>query len=773
MHFKTKRFIKVYIIILITIFISFFLPDLGPNLAIAELPLSARVDEEGNRYISIEQTQSDILIDGSLDDQDWEQATFQKHFLQREPVYGQESSEETQVALLKDEDNLYLGIKCYDSSSSEIIANEMRRDARIDDDDFFEIIFDTFHDQRNGYYFVINPNGVKRDATLGDEGKSYNPNWDGIWDCETQISDEGWFAEIAIPWKTLRFDSKSDSSWGVNFARMIRRKNEHVFWQLISRDAGRGGLFRLSQAGDLRGLSNLQSGGTIDFLPYIMGGLSKDIEVNSTYSQVKEIGLDATFSITSNINLKLSWNTDFAQVESDQERVNLTRFSLYYPEKREFFLDGAEIFNFGGTRMGGRGGGDGSTGLNLFYSRRIGILEGHQQPIIGGMKLLGKVGSFQFGLLNMLTEDFEAIEEDEDTEEDVNVKYRGANYSVFRLKKDIFKRSSIGVMLLNKHHTNSQYYNRSGGVDAIFPLTENFTVSGNIAATTDLSTKVLGINDKNLAGTLALEYKSDLMDLKLSHLSIQENFNAELGFIRRTDIRKTSAEVEYSPRPKSSSAIRQYHYEIQYDYLTNQQNRLLENDVSASVRLDLQNSSRIGAGFNYKSEFIDELWEVRENLFIPINIYQGWETYAFVMTDESKDISTRTFAGYGDYYTGKGLGMRSTLIFKNISRFRADVDFSYDNVQLPDGAFDIRTLGCRIYYFLSTNLYIKAYLQWKDDKKANDGNRIALSNILFRWIYRPGSDIYLVYNEGWNVGLLGNQMTNRSILLKFTYFWRN
>jgi hypothetical protein len=219
------------------------------TIALAELPPSTLVDEQGNRYISIEQTQSEISIDGSLDDEDWEKATFQKNFLQREPVYGEETSEETQVALLKDEDNLYLGIKCYDPSSPEIIANEMRRDARIDNDDFFEIIFDIFHDQRNGYYFIINPNGVKRDATLGDEGKSYNPDWDGIWDCKTLISDEGWFAEISIPWKTLRFDSKRDSLWGVNFARMIRRKNEHVFWKLISRDAGRGGLFRLSQAG--------------------------------------------------------------------------------------------------------------------------------------------------------------------------------------------------------------------------------------------------------------------------------------------------------------------------------------------------------------------------------------------------------------------------------------------------------------------------------------------------------------------------------------------
>jgi len=643
-------FYKFSLIYSIIIFSTNILPSFGVSNALAELPSSALVDTEGNRYINIEQVQSEISIDGSLDDEDWVNATFQKHFLQREPAYGEETSEETQVALLRDEDNLYLGVKCFDSSSPDIIANEMRRDARIDSDDFFEIIFDTFHDQRNGYYFVINPNGVKRDATLGDEGKSYNPDWDGIWDCKTQISDEGWFAEIAIPWKTLRFDTKRDSLWGVNFARMIRRKNEHVFWQLISRDAGRGGLFRLSQAGDLHGLSNLQSGGTIEFLPYLLGGISKDVEVSTSFDQVKQVGLDATFALTSNLNLKLSWNTDFAQVESDQEQVNLTRFSLYFPEKREFFLDGADIFNFGSvSRRRGGGGGGSSDNINLFYSRRIGILEGHQQPIVGGMKLLGKVGSFQIGFLNMQTEDFNAIEEDEDTGEDINVSYRGANYSVFRLKKDIFRRSSIGVMILNKHHSNSQYYNRSGGIDAIFPLTDRFTISGNIAATTDLISKTIGIDDRNMAGTIELDYNSDLWEFKVSHVNIQENFNAELGFIRRTNIRKTSAEVEYAPRPINSSIIRQYHYQLQYEYLTNQQNRLLENGIRADLRIDFQNSSRLGIGFSQGSEFIDELWEVRENLFIPVGVYRGLAAFVWLGTDDSKDISMRLMSGYGNY----------------------------------------------------------------------------------------------------------------------------
>ena len=248
----------------------------------AESSLEYLVDQEGYRYMEIKETSTDISIDGILDEAAWLKAKFQDQFLQREPKFGEKISEETLVAILKDEDYLYIGIKCYDNPASNIIANEMRRDARVDDDDYFELILDTFHDHRNGYYFIINPNGVKRDATIGDEGKSYNPDWDGIWDCATEITEEGWFAEIAIPWETLRFDPARDSLWGINFARMIRHKNEHAFWQLVPLDAGRGGLFRLSQAGELRGLTNIQAGGNIDIEPYLMGGLSRDPEVLQT-----------------------------------------------------------------------------------------------------------------------------------------------------------------------------------------------------------------------------------------------------------------------------------------------------------------------------------------------------------------------------------------------------------------------------------------------------------------------------------------------------------
>jgi len=723
------------------------------------------VDQEGYRYMDTKESGMDISIDGILDEAAWQNAKFQDQFLQREPKYGEKISEETLVAVLKDKDYLYIGIKCYDNPASKIIANEMRRDARVDDDDFFELILDTFHDHRNGYYFIINPNGVKRDATVGDEGKSYNPDWDGIWDCATEITEEGWFAEIAIPWKTLRFDPARDSLWGINFARMIRRKNEHAFWQLVPLDAGRGGLFRISQAGELRGLTNIQSGGNIDIEPYLMGGISRDPELLQTQKKVTEVGIDATLALTSNVNLKLSWNTDFAQVESDQAMVNLTRFSLYFPEKREFFLDGAEIFNFG-SAQGRRRSGMSESNVNLFYSRRIGIVEGYQQPIIGGAKLLGKLGSYQFGFLSMQTEEITAIEDD------VPVKYEGANYSVFRLRKDLFKRSSIGVMMLNKQSSQSPLYNRSAGIDAIFPLTETFTLSGNLAASVDPAYTMVGLNDKNLAGSFSAAYDSDLWELSLSHLSIQENFNAEMGFIRRTDIRHTASHIEYSPRPSSMKSIRQFRYQLRYTYVADQQNHMLENELGARFSINFQNSSIIYLGMDREMEYIDEDWEVREDIIIPRKMYESWESFAWLIMDESKDLSASLFLRYGDYFGGKRFYTSPEFVFKS-KRVRADLDFTYINVALPAGNFDIRTIGTRFYYFFSTKLFLKAYIQWNDDQKANEGDRIALSNVLLRWIYRPGSDIYLVYNEGWNLGPLGNRNLNRTLLLKFTYFWRN
>ncbi|MBC8182491.1 carbohydrate binding family 9 domain-containing protein [candidate division KSB1 bacterium] len=728
-------------------------------------------NNSGQRIINSIQVTDNLRIDGNLNEEAWQNIKFQENFIQREPNLGQPATEKTQVAILQSLKKLYIGIWCFDSEADKIIARDMRRDSELEDDDYFQIVIDSYHDLRNGYYFKTNPNGAKRDATFGDEGKNFNPDWDGIWDCAAQITEDGWFAEIAIPWKTLRFANEDTLTWGINFARGIRRKNEQVYWQMVSRDVGYMGIFRLSQAGDLTGLTEMRAGGNWEVEPYILAGSEKDAETDFRFNSVNDFGIDAKIGITPNLAVNLTWNTDFAQVESDQERVNLTRFSLYFPEKREFFLDGAEMFNFGGATSGRRRGGA-SNNIRLFYSRRIGIVEGHEQPITGGAKVLGKMGKYQIGMLHMQTEGVNFY--DEDDEEEKN--YRITNFTVLRFRREILKRSNIGVMFLNKNEIQSRHYNRSGGFDVNFPITDRILISGALAGTfgpdEEDDGELINMQENNFAGFASFSYDSDLWEFQLSHLGIQENFNAELGYVRRTNIKSTRGSIEYNPRPKRWQSVRQLSFRFRPSYMTDFNNRILESQINSSFSISYQNSARIYGGINRETEFLDDDWEVRPGINIPKRKYRGWNSFLWVRSNESANLSAGFFMNYGDYYTGKGLRFGPELVINNFERTKIEFDFSFNHVNLPQGKFDTHTLGCRLYYYFSTKLYLKAYLQYNDDRKENDGNILTLANILLRWIYRPGSDLYLVYNESREMGASKSEITNRTLMLKATYFWR-
>ena len=726
-------------------------------------------DENGFRYMNAQQVRSPIHIDGRLDEEAWQNALFQGQFIQREPIFGKPATEKTHVAVLHDDHYLYIAAKCYDSEPEKIIAREMRRDARMDSDDHFQFVIDTYHDRRNGFYFVVNPNGCQRDASFGDEGKSYNSDWDGIWQCRSQINGQGWFTEIAIPWKTLRFAKADTATWGLNFSRLICRKNEEVFWQPIPRDAGRMGMFRLSMAGSLTGLTELQNGGNFEIEPYLLGGASRDMTTSFTTHQVDDFGIDAKIGLTSNMAVNLTWNTDFAQVEADQERVNLTRFSLYFPEKREFFLDGAEVFNFGNQSISGRGGS--GNGLRLFYSRRIGIQEGNQQPIQGGAKLVGKTGRYQIGFLNMQTVKSTGFDGD-----DEQIDLPANNFTVFRLRREILRRANVGFMLLNKERLNDNHYNRSAGVDVNFPLSDTFVISGAIATTRTPNEwddgEFIKRNEKNWAGNIELEYNSDKWDLELTHLDIQDNFDAEMGYIRRTGIRNTQGEIVFSPRPKNWPSVRQFRYRLEGEYMTDHSNRMLESEVSGSFGIRFQNSSYVYIGLQREAEFVDEDWEVRPGFLVPMGDYSGLDSYIWYSGDESKDIVPELMLSYGTYFTGKRFMASPELLVMNWDRFQAELSMDFNHVMLPEGSFDARTYGARLYYFFSTKLYLKAYLQWNDDRLDNDGDQISLVNLLFRWTYQPGSDLYLVYNDRRLFGPSDGAIENRTVMLKTTWFWR-
>ena len=724
-------------------------------------------DMNGKRSITAVPTKIPLKVDGLLNDPAWQNARFQGKFTQREPEERAPASEKTEVGFLYDEKNLYIGVKCYDSEQEKIIAREMRRDAIVDDDDHFEMVLDTYHDHRNGYYFITNPHGVKREALMANENRDYNPAWDGVWSCKAKITEEGWFIEMAIPWKTLRFAEEGSSEWGFNCARMIRRKNEHVYWQPIPRDIVRGvGIKRVSEAGSLHGIADAKMGGNLELRPYFLGGMENDSNSNFATDRLSDIGLDAKVALTANLALDLTLNTDFAQVEADQEQVNLTRFSLYYSEKREFFLEGAEIFSFGGSLRRNRG----DTDMNLFYSRRLGVVDGHEARLLGGAKMVGKVGKYQVGVINLLTDDVTY------QEEDVTSKVNAANFTVVRVKRDILRRATIGMMFLNKEDLRSPDFNRSLGLDGNVPISRYLTVTGYLAATfgpkeTD-DGQAINMNKQNMAGKLSLDYNSDLWRALVSHLDIGARFNPEVGFIRRMDFRLSNASIEYSPRPKESSVIRQFGYQLGGSYRSDHDNRMLDNKIKASFSIKFQNSSSFSINIQRESEFIDYDWEVREGFLIPEGTYTGFMYSLNAQSDKSRAIAGRININYRSYYTGHQMsfGLNSTIT--RLRRLRMEVDYRYNYIHLPEGSFLTNTFGLRMFYFLSTDLYVKAYVQWNDDKYYNAGREKIVSDILLRWIYSPACNLYVVYNDARLIGPGFKEIVNRTLMVKVTYFWR-
>lgn len=759
-----RKILDIYALILCTLITS-ARAELSGQIPIAHGP--DQLGQNGKRILPAIPLNDAIKIDGRLDEPAWRSVEFQGDFLQREPLEGSPASERTEVGVLFDKSNLYFGIKCFDAEPQKIIAREMRRDGVVDDDDYFEIVLDTYHDRRSGYYFITNAHGSKRDAQLANEGRDYNPAWDAAWQCKAHIDTEGWFLEIAIPWKTLRFAEKDSTVWGINFARMIRRKNEHVYWQLIPRHLGGAGIFRLSEAGTLQGLAGLKMGGNLELRPYFLGGLENDRGTQFKTDHLSDVGLDAKFAVTANLALDVTVNTDFAQVEADQEQVNLTRFSLYYPEKREFFLEGAEVFTFGGSGHWGHG----DTDMNLFYSRRLGLADGHEARILGGARMVGKIGRYRLGLMNIFTDKVSYGDES-----DAPVNINQANFSVLRLSRDVLRRGSIGMMLLNKEEMHSSHYNRSLGIDGHLPLSSSLTLSGYLAGTSGPA-RVSGdervdMNQQNLAGKLSLDYDSDLWQFSTAYQDIGARFNPEMGFNRRSDYRLSSASLEYSPRPKNWKSIRKLQYGLSGDYRANHEDVLLESSVEASFDIEFQNSARFGMEIDRTREFIDYDWEVRPGFVIPSRTYTGYEFSINAESDKGRPIAASFDVDFGDYYTGRSAGAGVTGVVTRIQPLRLELAYDHNYIDLPAGHFHTNTLGLRVYYFFSTELYLKTYMQWNADKLEFAGRERVISNVLLRWIYAPESNLYLVYNDGRLIGPDQTEITNRTLMLKATFFWR-
>ncbi len=692
-------------------------------------------------------------IDGILDEPLWESVPGMDQFTQQEPRIGEPATERTEVRVAYDNRHLYIAIHAYDSDPSGLIATEMRRDSdRLMDEDNFQIVLDTFHDLRNGYRFLTTPLGAKLEEQITDEGEgssfgrgansNINRNWDGVWDAAAHVTDDGWTAEIAIPATTLRFVPKDDQVWGLNFQRNIRRKNEQVFWAPIPKAYT---LTRFSMAGQLTGINGLSQGSDMRIKPFVVAGArAQHMTASATgTSPVREVGLDARYGLTPGINLDATVNTDFAQVESDEQQVNLTRFSLLFPEKRDFFLENAGLFQMGT----GQAFTSTPVETDLFFSRRIGLSDdGQPIPIIAGGRLAGKSGKHNVGLLDIQTDNY--------------FSRPGENFLVGRYSHDVLSRSRVGAIFVNKESGGgSDRYNRTVGGDANLAVGKNLQVNSFVA-----KTATPGKDGRDLSYFGRIAYRDPAWNLYLNYLDVQENFNPEVGFVQRTGIKTTKAHFNPTPRPAKWN-IRVMDPMFVLTYTTDQQNRLVYRQQHFMTMATFDDGSSANVIYQRNLDVLDAPFRIAPGVTIPIGSYNYDEWIFWYNTSPARRVYERFTYSPSEFYDGTRQNINATLGVRATSQLSAEFQYTRNDVDLPYGAF-LANLGIlHVDYAPSPRASIRTLTQY------NSQTHDFSASVRFNWIYRPGSDLYIVYNGLQRTGLPENafQPTDRQIVVKMTY----
>jgi hypothetical protein len=701
------------------------------------------------REVKAVRTDESIQVDGKLDDTAWQKAEVIDTLFQREPEEGVPITEATEIRILYDDEYLYIGVNCTDSQPDRIVASEMRRDASLQDNDYFEIYLDTYHDHRNAAYFQTNPLGARRDALISGEGSRINWDWDGLWYSKTRRDERGWTIEIAIPFYTLRFKTANTQIWGVNFGRHIARKREEAYWAPISRDLGYFGKYRISYFGNITGLEGLKQGRRLHIMPYVIGGGLQEEEENSL-SASGDIGLDLKYRLTTNITADVTINTDFAQVEADLEQFNLTRFSLFFPEKRGFFLEGADLFYVGEVFDPFE-----PPGMRFFYSRTIGLSEdGEEIPVLGGVRVTGKTGGYSLGILDMLTDRISYTEDDED------VHIERMNHAVFRLKKDFLEKSTIGAMVLSRDSLDSSDYNRAAVCDINLAFGQSFRAEGFLGKTFSPD-----LDGKDWAGNLDLNYNTDFIVGRLVYTDIGENFNSEMGYVPRVDMRRFRGDFGVGPRPKVFN-LRQSYFFLNVIYLENHSGQLESRSQSLGNFNIFQDGSILYLGYVKSYEYLEDSFEIREDVFIPEGIHRFNYLDGIFSSDRSRRLSIRANTYLGEFYNGNLYRINASGFVKFSKHLNAEFIYDYNNFDLPvdGGKFSTNIVATRIIYSFTPELYAKAYLQYNDD------DDVFKSNFLIRWIYKPGANIYVIYNETREVGEQ-TFLQDRVVMLKMTFLF--
>ncbi len=655
-------------------------------------------------------------IDGYINDEVWKNASPITELFQREPNTGEPVTEKTEFSFLYDQNNIYVGIRCYDDPA-KITSKELSRDGDLGEDDRVQIIFDTYMDGRSGYWFQIGPRGSIGDALINENGKEYNKSWDGLWDGRAKITEYGWEGELIIPFKTMGF-KKGNSTWGLKLIRYIKRKSEISTWPLTSLNAAR---FQISDAGLITGITNITQGVGLDIVPYVTGGISKKMDTEK--EPVYAAGVDAFYNITPSLKAAITINTDFAQTEVDEKQINLTRFSLFFPEKRDFFLDGANYFTFG---INGDGENPQNTTMIPFFSRRIGLdTDGNPIPIKYGGKFTGKVDQWNMGLLH--------IKDDN--------KWDNPGYSVARISRNLGKQSSIGIIGTNGN-TYSASDNSLAGIDlrlASSQVSGNKNLTYNVYALKSFTDSLSG---RDVSFGTEINYPNDFFNFRIGYLQIGENYTPGLGFVPRKNIRDFYGGFGFGPRPKNSPVM-QVKTGLKYIFITDLYNGGLQTsqiDLNLS-EIILLSGDKISMASQYMYEALQNDFKIFGNYVIPADTYNFWR-YTLQLTSARRRIFwAATKIGLGGFYSGKRTDWLVQFGYKVAVPLFIGMESDRKWVDLPDGSFIAQIYRVNLNFMFSPNLTWYNFAQYE-----NQNETIGWQS-RFQWIIKPGKEIFLTFNS--------------------------
>ena len=703
------------------------------------------------------------LLDGDvLGDPAWADVPAATGFMQTQPDEGEPATERTEVRVLFDDTTIYFGIVCYDRDPAGIVVSDSRRDSSLNDSDSIQIILDTFRDEQSAFLFGTSPAGQEYDGQVANAGQGgrggfggggasrgsgggFNRNWDGVWEVRTQVSDVGWSAEFAIPFRTISYPNREAQTWGMNIQRNIRRRNEEVYWAPLPRQFN---LLRLSLAGQLSGIRVPASASrNLRVTPYLVGeAVHSDADARDTTLGLGDIGADVKYAINPSLTLDLTYNTDFAQVEVDQQQINLDRFSLFFPEKRPFFLENAGAFTISNGRQSA-GGNRAQT--ELFFSRRIGIGAGGREiPILGGARMSGKVSdSLSVGVLNMQTESVLGVAS-------------ANNFTVARVRRDLPNRSNIGALFVNRQATGdlagTDDYNRTFAVDGRWGIGQNGQVTGFVSRT-----QTPGREGDDHAYNLVGSYNSELWQLGLGYIEIGDNFNPEVGFLRRKGFRNVDVGVAYTFRPRHFWKLQQMRPHASFNRFWNFEGQMETSYIHLDYDWEFNDSSMAKTTWNITGEGVTEPFEIG-GVMVPVGVYEHHEAQFSYNSNRGAPVSFGVRTTFGGFFGGDRVTWGPSVSFRAGETVNASIRWSRNDITLPGGSFITNLTSATVAYNFSPRLFLQALVQY------NDSADLWSANLRFGLVQQANTGLFIVYNDTRGLHDTLPSGAGRSLILKYS-----